>query len=118
MPQAGIGLSARDRRAPNEGWWVATRHRTSEVRCRIGLRGPSSFPRQLTLFAFVKASEDPAGFLRAAQSTFGPSLNEQARPKAGAGHRDSMTAAQKSFFPRTVSSALSFCPRARPPTAN
>lgn len=88
MPQVMIGLSARDHRTTNEVWRLAKRHLNPAVRRRIGWRGQSSFLRQLILYGFEKASENPAEFLREVRDTHDPLFGKRGRSEAGAERRD------------------------------
>jgi len=108
MPQVMIGLSARDYRTTNEVWRLAKRHLNPAVRRRIGWRGRSSFLRQLILFGFEKASEDPAEFLRDVRETHDPLFGRRGRSEAGADRREALVARWQQFFPSPVPS-----PRAR-----
>ena len=108
MPQVMIGLSARDYRTTNEVWRLAKRHLNPAVRRRIGWRGRSSFLRQLILYGFEKASEDPAGFLREVRDVHDPLFGRRGRSEAGADRREAMVAQWERFFPTPVPS-----PRAR-----
>jgi len=100
MPQVMIGLSARDYRTTNEVWRLAKRHLNPAVRRRIGWRGRSSFLRQLILYGFEKASEDPAGFLREVRDVHDPLFGRRGRSEAGAERREGMVAQWEGFFPR------------------
>jgi hypothetical protein len=113
MPQVMIGLSARDYRTTNEVWRLAKRHLNPAVRRRIGWRGRSSFLRQLILYGFEKASNDPAGFLREVRDTHDPLFGKRGRSEAGAERREAMVAAWQSFFPRPPSPER---PRRKGPT--
>ncbi len=108
MPQVMIGLSARDHRTTNEVWRLAKRHLNPAVRRRIGWRGQSSFLRQLILYGFEKASEDPAEFLRQVRETHDPLFGRRGRSEAGAERREALLGAWQAFFPST--------PAARPRT--
>jgi hypothetical protein len=99
MPQVMIGLSARDYRTTNEVWRLAKRHLNPAVRRRIGWRGRSSFLRELMLYGFEKASEDPAGFFRVVREVQDPLLGRRGRTDAGADRREAQLAAWTSFFP-------------------
>jgi hypothetical protein len=99
MPQVMIGLSARDHRTTNEVWRLAKRHLNPAVRRRIGWRGQSSFLRQLILYGFEKASENPAEFLRDVRDTHDPLFGKRGRSEAGAERRESLLPAWEAFFP-------------------
>ncbi|HTZ62225.1 MAG TPA: hypothetical protein VMC82_06280 [Thermoplasmata archaeon] len=99
MPQVMIGLSARDHRTTNEVWRLAKRHLNPAVRRRIGWRGQSSFLRQLILYGFEKASEDPTAFLREVRETHDPLFGRRGRVEAGAERRAAMLAAWQAVFP-------------------
>jgi hypothetical protein len=99
MPQVMIGLSARDYRTTNEVWRLAKRHLNPAVRRRIGWRGRSSFLRQLILYGFEKASENPAEFLREVRDVHDPLFGRRGRSEAGADHREAMVAQWQGFFP-------------------
>jgi hypothetical protein len=99
MPQVMIGLSPRDYRTTNEVWRSAKRHLNPAVRRRIGWRGRSSFLRQLMLYGFEKASENPAEFLRAVRDTHDPLFGRRGRSEAGADLREAMIPAWEAFFP-------------------
>jgi len=99
MPQVMIGLSARDHHTTNEVWRLAKRHLNPAVRRRIGWRGQSSFLRQLILYGFEKASEDPAAFLREVRDTHDPLFGRRGRSEAGAERREALLPAWQAFFP-------------------
>jgi hypothetical protein len=101
MPQVMIGLSARDHRTTNEVWRLAKRHLNPAVRRRIGWRGQSSFLRQLILYGFEKASEDPAAFLREVRETHDPLFGRRGRSEAGAERREALLPAWQAIFPST-----------------
>lgn len=103
MPQVMIGLSARDHRTTNEVWRLAKRHLNPAVRRRIGWRGQSSFLRQLILYGFEKASENPAEFLREVRDTHDPLFGKRGRSEAGAERREALLPAWESFFPAAPS---------------
>jgi hypothetical protein len=102
MPQVMIGLSARDYRTTNEVWRMAKRHLNPMVRRRIGWRGRSSFLRQLILYGFEKASENPGEFLRAVRDTHDPMFGKRGRSEAGADRREGLVAAWSAYFPATA----------------
>jgi hypothetical protein len=99
MPQVMIGLSARDYKTTNEVWRMAKRHLNPMVRRRIGWRGRSSFLRQLILYGFEKASENPSEFLRSVRESQDPILGKRGRGEVGADHRETLVAVWDSFFP-------------------
>jgi len=99
MPQVMIGLSARDYRTTNEVWRLAKRHLNPAVRRRIGWRGRSSFLRQLNLYGFEKASENPAEFLREVRDVHDPLFGRRGRSEAGADRREAMVAQWQGIFP-------------------
>lgn len=101
MPQVMIGLSSRDARTTNEVWRLAKRHLNPTVRRRIGWRGRSSFLRQLILYGFEKASENPGEFLRQVRETHDPMFGRKGRTEAGAERREAMVPAWESYFPAT-----------------
>ena len=103
MPQVMIGLSARDHRTTNEVWRLAKRHLNPAVRRRIGWRGRSSFLRQLILYGFEKASENPAEFLREVRDTHDPLFGKRGRSEVGAERREALLAAWEAFFPAAPS---------------
>jgi hypothetical protein len=105
MPQVMIGLSARDYRTTNEVWRLAKRHLNPAVRRRIGWRGRSSFLRQLILYGFEKASENPAEFLRQVRETHDPMFGKRGRSEAGADRREALVASWEAFFPPTATPA-------------
>jgi hypothetical protein len=94
-----IGLSARDYKTTNEVWRMAKRHLNPMVRRRIGWRGRSSFLRQLILYGFEKASENPSEFLRSVRDTHDPMFGKRGRSEAGADHREELVQAWTAFFP-------------------
>ena len=100
-----IGLSARDYRTTNEIWRLAKRHLNPAVRRRIGWRGRSSFLRQLMLYGFEKASENPAEFFRAVRDLQDPLIGRRGRTDAGADRREAQLASWETFFPPGASSA-------------
>ncbi|MGA8664723.1 MAG: hypothetical protein WB809_06650 [Thermoplasmata archaeon] len=112
MPQVMIGLSARDYRTTNEVWRMAKRHLNPAVRRRIGWRGRSSFLRQLILYGFEKASENPGDFLRDVRDRHDPLVGKRGRSEAGAEHRESLVTAWEAFFPAPSAGTK---PRGRPP---
>lgn len=107
MPQVMIGLSARDFRTTNEVWRLAKRHLNPAVRRRIGWRGRSSFLRELILYGFEHASNDPAGFLRSVRDAHDPLFGRRGRTEAGAERREALVAAWESYFPPSARSARS-----------
>ena len=106
MPQVMIGLSARDHRTTNEVWRLAKRHLNPAVRRRIGWRGQSSFLRQLILYGFEKASENPAEFLREVRDTHDPLFGRRGRSEAGAERRAALLAAWEAFFPAPTATRM------------
>ncbi len=104
MPQVMIGLSARDNRTTNEVWRMAKRHLNPLVRRRIGWRGRSSFLRQLILYGFERASENPAEFLRSVRDTHDPLVGKRGRSEAGADRREALVTAWEAYFPGTPTS--------------
>jgi hypothetical protein len=105
MPQVMIGLSARDYKTTNEVWRLAKRHLNPIVRRRIGWRGRSSFLRQLILYGFEKASENPAAFLHDVRETHDPLVGKRGRSEAGAERREALIEAWSAFFPTDGASA-------------
>ncbi len=116
MPQVMIGLSARDYRTTNEVWRLAKRHLNPAVRRRIGWRGRSSFLRQLILYGFEKASENPEQFLRSVRDAHDPLFGRRGRSEAGAEQREQLVAAWQSFFPTPSSPTRARKPPARATT--
>jgi hypothetical protein len=102
MPQVMIGLSARDYKTTNEVWRLAKRHLNPIVRRRIGWRGRSSFLRQLILYGFERASENPAAFLHEVRETHDPLIGKRGRSEAGAERREALIGAWGAFFPSDV----------------
>ena len=100
MAQIMIGLSARDSQTTTEVWRLAKRHVNPAVRRRIGWRGRSSFLRQLILYGFEKASEDPGAFLHDVRETHDPLIGRKGRAEAGAERRAALVANWEAFFPR------------------
>ncbi|MGI0150588.1 MAG: hypothetical protein ACREC5_01460 [Thermoplasmata archaeon] len=98
-----IGLTTRDHKTTNEVWRLAKRHLNPMVRRRIGWRGRSSFLRQLILYGFEKASENPGEFLRQVRDGQDPMLGKRGRGEAGADHRESLVAVWEAYFPNTPS---------------
>lgn len=80
---------------------MAKRHLNPMVRRRIGWRGRSSFLRQLILYGFEKASENPAEFLRQVRDTHDPMFGKKGRSEAGADRRESLVSSWEAFFPTT-----------------
>ena len=105
MPQVMIGLSARDYRTTNEVWRLAKRHLNPAVRRRIGWRGRSSFLRQLILYGFEKASEDPIAFLRDVRETHDPLLRTHRRSEGGSERREALVEHWEQVFPSTPGGA-------------
>ncbi len=101
MPQVMIGLSARDFRTTNEVWRLAKRHLNPAVRRRIGWRGRSSFLRELILYGFEKASENPAEFLRSVRDAYDPLFGRRGRSDSGTDRREAMVAHWEALFPQT-----------------
>lgn len=99
MPQVMISLSARDSRTTNEVWRLAKRHLNPAVRRRIGWRGRSSFLRELILYGFERASENPDGFLRAVRDAHDPMFGRRGRTEAGAERREALVASWNALFP-------------------
>jgi hypothetical protein len=104
MAQVMIGLSARDYQTTSEVWRMAKRHLNPAVRRRIGWRGRSSFLRQLILYGFEKASENPGEFLRLVRETHDPLIGHKGHSEAGAERREALVANWEAFFPATSSS--------------
>jgi hypothetical protein len=100
MPQVVIGLSARDFRSTNEDWRLAKRHLNPAVRRKIGWRGRSSFLRELALFGFERASEDPAAFLRTVRDARDPLFGRRGRGDAAAERREALVAVWERVFPQ------------------
>jgi hypothetical protein len=105
MPQVVIGLSARDFRSTNDVWRLAKRHLNPAVRRRIGWRGRSSFLRELVLYGFERASEDPAGFLRGVRDARDPLFGRRGRGDLAAERRETLVAAWANVFPTATPSA-------------
>ncbi len=101
MPQLMIGLSARDFRTTNEVWRLAKRHLNPAVRRRIGWRGRSSFLRELILYGFERASDNPAEFLRGVRDAHDPLFGRRGRTEAGADRREALVAQWEAFFPQS-----------------
>jgi len=99
MPQVVIGLSARDFRSTNDVWRLAKRHLNPAVRRRIGWRGRSSFLRELALFGFERASEDPAAFLRGVRDARDPLFGRRGRGDTAAERREALVAVWEQVFP-------------------
>ncbi len=108
MPQVMIGLTTRDYKTTNEVWRLTKHNLNPMIRRRIGWRGRSSFLRQLILYGFEKASENPAEFLRQVRDSQDPIVGRRGRGEAGADHRESLVAVWEEFYPKTT-------PRARKP---
>ena len=102
MPQVMIGLSARDYRTTSEVWRMAKRQLNPLVRRRIGWRGRSSFLRQLILFGFEKASENPGEFFRQVRDTHDPLFGRRGRSESGADRRESLVTRWADFFPKSA----------------
>ncbi len=100
MPQVMISLSARDYKTTNDVWRMAKRHLNPAVRRRIGWRGRSSFLRQLILYGFERASENPESFLRAVRDTHDPMFGKRGRSEAGADRREALVGQWEAFFPK------------------
>ncbi|MGD0719392.1 MAG: hypothetical protein ABSA15_07465 [Thermoplasmata archaeon] len=100
MPQVMISLSVRDYKTTNDVWRMAKRHLNPAVRRRIGWRGRSSFLRQLILYGFERASEDPESFLRSVRDTHDPMFGKRGRSEAGADRREALVAQWEAFFPK------------------
>lgn len=111
MPQVMIGLSARDSRTTNDVWRMAKRHLNPLVRRRIGWRGRSSFLRQLILYGFEKASENPGEFLRSVRDTHDPLVGKRGRSEAGAERRETLVAAWEAYFPGPTAASAPARPR-------
>lgn len=99
MPQVVIGLSARDFRSTNDVWRLAKRHLNPAVRRKIGWRGRSSFLRELALYGFERASEDPAAFLRGVRDARDPLFGRRGRGDAAAERREALVAVWERIFP-------------------
>jgi hypothetical protein len=94
-----IGLSARDDKTTNAVWRLAKRNLNPVVRRRMGWRGRSSFLRQLILYGFEKASEDPVAFLRDVRETHDPMIGSKGRSEGGVERREAMVARWETVFP-------------------
>ncbi len=116
MPQVVIGLSARDFRSTNDVWRLAKRHLNPAVRRRIGWRGRSSFLRELALYGFERASEDPAAFLRAVRDARDPMFGRRGRGDAAAERREALVASWTRLFPEAAAGARARRAAARPET--
>ncbi len=114
MPQVVIGLSARDFRSTSEVWRLAKRHLNPAVRRRIGWRGRSSFLRELVLFGFERASEDPAGFLRGVRDARDPMFGRRGRSDAAAERREALVASWARIFPEPAAPRRRGTPRSEP----
>ncbi len=79
---------------------MAKRHVNPAVRRRIGWRGRSSFLRELMLYGFEKASDDPQAFLAEVRETHDPLFGRRGRGEAGADRREALLAKWEAFFPR------------------
>lgn len=99
MPQVVTGLSARDFRNTNDVWRLAKRHLNPAVRRRIGWRGRSSFVRDLALFAFERASDDPVSFLRGVRDARDPLFGRRGRGDPAAERRETLVAVWERTFP-------------------
>jgi len=99
MAQIMIGLSARDYRTTDEVWRMVQRHLNPAVRRRIGWRGRSSFLRQLILYGFEKASENPGAFLYDVRETHDPLIGRMGGSEAGAERREALMANWEAYFP-------------------
>ena len=108
-----IGLAARDYKTTNEVWRLAKRHLNPIVRRRIGWRGRSSFLRQLILYGFERASENPAAFLHEVRETHDPLIGKRGRSEAGAERREALISTWAGFFPSDTAPTR----RARRPAA-
>lgn len=102
MPQVMIGLSARDYKTTNEVWRLAKRYLNPLVRRRIGWRGRSSFLRQLILYGFERASENPGEFLREVRDLHDPLFGRRGRGEAGAERREGLVGRWEDFFPKSA----------------
>jgi hypothetical protein len=105
MPQVVIGLSARDFRSTSEVWRLAKRHLNPAVRRKIGWRGRSSFLRELVLYGFERASEDPGGFLRGVRDARDPLFGRRGRGDPAAERREALVGAWSRVFPEAASVA-------------
>lgn len=99
MPQVVIGLSARNFRSENDVWRLAKRHLNPAVRRRIGWRGRSSFVRDLALFGFERASDDPVSFLRGVRDVRDPLFGRRGRGDLAAERREALVAVWERTFP-------------------
>lgn len=108
-----ISLSARDFRTANDVWRLAKRHLNPAVRRRIGWRGRSSFLRELILFGFERASENPAEFLRTVRDAHDPLFGRRGRGEAGADRREALVTAWETFFPQPSRTTRSARPGAK-----
>ena len=116
MPQVVIGLSARDLRTTNEVWRLAKRHLNPSVRRKIGWRGRSSFLRELVLYGFERASEDPSAFLRGVRDARDPLFGRRGRADAAAERREALVAAWERTFPTAAAAPRGRKGAARPET--
>ncbi len=99
MTQVMIGLSARDDATTNAIWRLAKRNLNPAVRRRMGWRGRSSFLRQLILYGFEKASEDPVAFLRDVREAHDPLIGSKGRSEGGADRREALVPRWEAVFP-------------------
>jgi hypothetical protein len=102
MTQIMIGLSARDDKTTAAVWRMAKRNLNPVVRRRMGWRGRSSFLRQLILYGFEKASEDPVAFLREVRETHDPLIRSKGRSEGGVERRETLVAQWEGIFPPTT----------------
>ncbi len=105
MTQVMIGLSARDDKTTAAVWRMAKRNLNPAVRRRMGWRGRSSFLRQLILYGFEKASEDPVAFLRDVREAQDPLIRTKGRAEGGTDRREAMVARWEAIFPAGAGSA-------------
>lgn len=81
---------------------MAKRQLNPIVRRRIGWRGRSSFLRQLILYGFEKASENPDDFFRQVRDTHDPLFGRRGRSDAGADRREQLVGRWDAFFPKAA----------------
>jgi hypothetical protein len=102
MTQVMIALSARDDKTTAAVWRLAKRNLNPVVRRRMGWRGRSSFLRQLILYGFERASEDPIAFLKETRDTHDPLVRSKGRAEAGVERREAMVARWETIFPAST----------------
>ena len=99
MPMVLMVISVRDHETLSRAWRAARGGHHPSVRRRMGLRGRSSLLRELILWGFERASEDPDQFLRFVRDSRDPMLDRaDGRRDPGSARRQDLLESWSSCF--------------------